>query len=272
MSEILKLEDLVRRIPRGALLAVPPDYGGVAMAATRALIAAGIGGLRLLAVPTSGLQADLLIGAGALARIEAAGVTLGEFGSAPRFTAAVRDGTVAIADSTCPAIHAALQAAEKGVPFMPLRGVIGSDLLAVRDDWKVIGNPFAEADSILLLPAIRPDVALFHAPYADRSGNLWIGRRRELVVMAHAARTTLVTVERIVEEDLLASEASAAGVLPALYVSALAEAPRGAWPLGLVEHYPVDAEHMCHYVGLARSADGFARYLAEVLPRRPDAA
>ncbi len=43
MSEILDLEDLVRRIPRGALLAVPPDHGGVAMAATRALIAACIG-------------------------------------------------------------------------------------------------------------------------------------------------------------------------------------------------------------------------------------
>jgi hypothetical protein len=42
--------------------------------------------------------------------------------------------------------------------------------------------------------------------------------------------------------------------------------------LGLVEHYPVDAEHLRHYVGLARTADGFARYLAEVLPRRTDAA
>ena len=275
MSETLELEDLVRRIPRGALLAVPPDYGGVAMAATRALIAAGIGGLRLLAVPTSGLQADLLIGAGLVAGIEAAGVTLGEFGPAPRFTAAVRDGTVAIADSTCPAIHAALQAAEKGVPFMPLRGVIGSDLLAVRDDWKVIDNPFAEAgqDPILLVPAIRPDVALFHAPKADRAGNVWIGRRRELATMAHAARATLATVERIVDDDLLADEASAAGVLPALYVTALAEAPRGAWPLGLAEHYPADAEHLQHYAALARSEDGFARYLAaEVLARRPSAA
>ncbi len=69
MTEVLELEALVRRVPRGALLAVPPDYAGVAMAATRALVAAGIGDLHLLAVPTSGLQADLLIGAGAVARI-----------------------------------------------------------------------------------------------------------------------------------------------------------------------------------------------------------
>ncbi len=55
---------LVDRLAPGQLVAIPPDYSGVAMAATRALLAAGTRGLRLLAVPTSGLQADLLIGAG----------------------------------------------------------------------------------------------------------------------------------------------------------------------------------------------------------------
>ncbi len=273
MSKRLELEQLVQRIPNGALLAVPADYAGVAMAATRALIALGTGNLNLLAVPTSGLQADLLIGAGAIARIEAAAVTLGEFGFAPRFTEAAKGGTIAIADSTCPAIHAALQAAEKGIPFIPLRGVIGSDLLSLHDEWKVIDNPFAAGgDPILLLPAIRPEVALFHASHADRAGNVWIGRRRELVTLAHAAHTTLVTVERIVDDDLLADETSAAGVLPALYVSALAEAPRGAWPLGLAEHYPADADHLRQYVDLARTVEGFAQYLDQVLPRQTSAA
>ena len=83
-------------------------------------------------------------------------------------------------DATCPALHAAFQAAEKGVPFMPLRGLIGSDLLAHRPDWKVIDNPFDDDDPIVLLPALKPDVALFHAPIADRDGNVWIGRDREL--------------------------------------------------------------------------------------------
>src|SRR5216683_2567355 len=80
---------------------------------------------------------------------------------------AVTAGSVRVMDATCPAIHAALQAAEKGVPFMPLRGLIGSDLINVRPDWRVINNPFAaRGDPIVLLPAIRPDVALFHAPMA----------------------------------------------------------------------------------------------------------
>src|SRR5215469_10899343 len=153
---------------------------------------------------------------------------------------------------------------------MPLRGLIGSDLVAHRPDWRVIDNPFgAGGDPIVLLPAIRPDIALFHAPMADRHGNVWIGRRRELVTMAHAARKTVVTVERIQEGDLLASEASAAGTLPALYVEAVAVAERGAWPLQLAGEYGRDDAHLARYAELAASADGFRRYLDEfVLERR----
>ena len=125
MTEFLSLEALAARIPDGSLLAIPPDHVGVAMAATRALLRRGARGLRLLTVPTSGLQADLLIGAGAVAEIETAGVMLGEAGSAGRFTAAIKAGSIVIRDATCPAIHAGLQAAEKGIPFMPLRGILG---------------------------------------------------------------------------------------------------------------------------------------------------
>src|SRR5439155_6383719 len=127
-------------------LLVPRGSGGVAMAATRALVRRGVSRLNLVAVPTSGLQADLLIGAGCVESIEAAGVSLGEFGSAPRFAAAVRAGEILVKDTTCPALHAALQASEKGVPFLPLRGLIGSDLVKHRPDWRVIGNPFADHD------------------------------------------------------------------------------------------------------------------------------
>jgi glutaconate CoA-transferase subunit A len=255
-------DDLVRRIENGSVLAVPPDYAGVAMAATRALVRRGARGLHLLAVPTSGLQADLLIGAGCVATLEAAAVTLGEHGLAPCFTRAVRAGTIHLRDSTCPAIHAALQASEKGVPFLPLRGLIGTDVLRHRQDWTVIDNPFAPGDPIVALPAIRPDTALFHAAMADRQGNVWIGRRRELVTMAHAAARSLVTVERIVEAPLFDDPTLAAGTLPALYVEAVAPAQRGAWPVGFEDAYPVDDAHMTLYARSAASPEGFARYLA----------
>jgi glutaconate CoA-transferase, subunit A len=271
MTEIVSLEALTGRIAPGQSIAVPVATAGVSMAATAALIDAGITGLRLICVPVSGMQADLLIGAGAISAIETSAVSLGEAGGAPRFNAAVRAGSFALSDSTCPAILAGLLAAQKGVPFMPIAGIIGSDLLKVRPDWKVIDSPVG-GGKVVVVPAITPDVALFHAPEADRAGNIRIGRHRELAAMAYAARSTLVTVERIVDRDLLATEDSAAGVLPSLYVDAVAVAERGAWPLPLWDEYEGDGAEVARYAAMARTEEGFRAYLSAFLTRRKQVA
>ncbi|HEY2134402.1 MAG TPA: CoA-transferase [Xanthobacteraceae bacterium] len=268
------LDDALAPITDGIMLAVPREVAGVPMEATRALIRRGIKQLHLVALPTSSLQADLMIGAGAIATLETSAVSLGEFGPAPRFTAAILAGGIRMLDATCPALHTAFQAAEKGVPFMPLRGIIGSDILAHRPDWRVIDNPFAvgasadNPDPIVLLPAIRPDVALIHAPMADRAGNVWIGRQRELATMAHAAARTVVTVEKIYDGDLLADPVLAAGTLPGFYVESIAVAPNGCWPLGLPDYYAADLAHLAEYARLAATPDGFARYLEQYVHAR----
>jgi glutaconate CoA-transferase subunit A len=268
---ITTLEDLVSRIPDGCLLAVPKDESGVAMAATRALVRRGVRDLHLLCVPTSGLQADLLIGAGCVTTIECGAVTMDEFGLAPRFRDAVEQGKVRIVDSTCPAIYAALQASEKGSPFTSLRGILGSDVVAHRGDWRVIDNPFSDtADPVLLIPAIKPDIALFHARLCDTGGNVWVGNKRELVIMAHAATTSLVTVEETFDGDLVADERYAAGTIAAIYIDAVAQAAKGSWPLGLAGRYGHDAEHLKHYAATARTDAGFERYLEKfVLSEAP---
>jgi len=258
---IQSLDEALAPIADGSMLAVPRESSGVPMAATRALIRRGVKRLHLVTLPTSSLQADMLIGAGSIATLETSAVSLGEFGPAPRFTAAILDGAIRMLDATCPALHAQFQAAEKGVPFMPLRGLVGSDLLAQRMDWKVVDNPFGNNDPIVLLPALKPDVALFHAPMADRAGNVFIGTQRELVVMAHAAQKTVVTVEKIHDGDLLRDPVLAAGTLPGFYVEAVAVAPRGAWPLALPDHYAIDGAHMAEYARLAATPEGFAEYL-----------
>ncbi len=259
----VSVDDLAAQVRDGTRLAVPKDLAGAPMAAVRALIRSGVRDLDLVTVPTNGWATDWLVGAGAVRSVETSGVSLGEFGGAPRFNAAVKQGTIALKDATCPAIYAALQAGEKGQPFVPLRGVIGSDVEAHRDDWKVVPNPFAEEgqDLVLLLPAIRPEVSLFHARRADRHGNVYVGLQRELTVMAHASERTLVTVEEIVDGDLMAAEESAAGCIPALYISAIAEAKKGAWPLGFLDMYGNDEAHLADYAKLARSDEGFAGYM-----------
>lgn len=268
MDKRIDLDNLVQAIPDGALLGIPAEYGGVAMAATFALIRRGVRGLRLVCAPTSSLQADVLIGAGAVAEIETAGVSLGEYGQAERFRVALRSGAVAIRDATCPALHAGFQAAEKGVPFLPLRGILGSDLLVHRSDWRVIQNPLAaDPDLIVAVPAIRPDVALFHAPLADTFGNVWVGVRRELSTLAHAARRTLVTVEQVVPGNLLDDPLRAPGVLPHLYVEAVAEVPGGAWPLAFRD-MAADAGALARYADASRTQAGFDALLGEWLDVR----
>jgi glutaconate CoA-transferase subunit A len=262
------VEEALAPIGDGIMLAVPREVAGVPMEATRALIRRGVKNLHLVALPTSSLQADLLIGAGCVGTLETSAVSLGEFGPAPRFTAAITAATIRMMDATCPALHAAFQAAEKGVPFMPLRGIIGSDILVHRPDWRVIDNPFGDDDPIVLLPALNPDVVLMHAPMADRAGNVWIGRQRELATMAHAGKKTVVTVEKLVDGNLLDDPVLAAGTLPGFYVDAIAVAENGCWPLGLPGHYAADLVHMGEYARLAATAEGFTRYLEQYVHAR----
>jgi glutaconate CoA-transferase subunit A len=256
-------EDIAGEIPDGALLALPPDYSLVAMEVVRALVRRKAKDLRLLGVPILGLSADLLIGAGCVAEVETSAVSLGEAGLAPRFTEAVERNLLKVRDATCPAIHTALQAAEKGVPYMPIGGIAGSDLVKERRDWKVV-------DEIVLIPAMRPDVALFHARWADEAGHVWVGRRRELATVAHAAMQTFVTYEERKAGDMLEDELLAPGVVSSVYVTATARAERGAWPLAMPGVYGVDDMHVSRYAKAAKTREGFQRYLEEwvLTPRK----
>jgi glutaconate CoA-transferase subunit A len=262
---IVDLDVLISHIQDGCKLAIPTDfngmYSGAALSATRALIRRGIRDLHIVGVPTGGLQADMLIGAGCVKTMEAGSMFLGEFGVPPNYARALKAGKITMVDSTCPAIHAALQAGEKGVPFTPLRGILGSDVINYRKDWKVIDNPFGENDPIMVVPAINPDVTLIHAPVADRNGNIWIGRRRELAVAAHASAATLVTVEKLVDTDFMKDPHLATGALSNVYVTAVSVQKNGAWPLSFGEEYPEDNAHLRHYVECAQTDAGFRAYL-----------
>jgi len=268
---LLPLQDLVGLVKSGAMLAIPKDESGPAMAATRALIRQGVRNLHLLCAPVCGLQADLLIGAGCVKTVECGAIVINEIGVGPRFREAVRRGTLELRDSTCPAIHAGLQAGEKGAPFAALRGLNGSDLLKIRKDWRVVDNPFGNGgDPVVLVPAIAPDIFMFHAAWGDRSGNVWIAGRRDLAYVAHGSRQTIVTVEEVWDGDLLADEKMGPGSLSSVYVTAMSHVPRGCWPLSLQRRYPEDIEHIKEYATLARTDAGFTEYMRKyVLAEEP---
>lgn len=266
--QLATIDALAASVPDGALVAVMKEASGAPVALARALARRGVRRLHYLCVPTGGLVADLLIGAGCVATVEGGGVSLGEHGQAPCFGRAVRAGAVRPLDTTCPAVYAAIQAGEKGVPFLPIRGLIGSDILRHRDDYKTIDNPYRAGDPLVLVPAIRPDVALIHAPLADRRGNVWVGRQHETKALAHAAQRALVTVEAVYERDLAADPLYAAGTISAMYVSAVALAPEGAWPLALAGHYGEDGAAVADYVRAAATEAGLRAWLDAAGPDR----
>ena len=269
------LEALAAEVPDGASLALPPDNSLPSVALAKALIRRGVRNLNLIGVPVSGFATDILIGAGCVASVQTSAVSLGEAGFAPRFSAALRAGAIRVIDATCPAMHTMLQAAEKGVPFMPLRGLIGSDILAHRPDWKVVPNPFAAEgeDPIVLLPALNPDFVFFHAVMADEEGNVWVGRRRECATIAHASKRALVTVERVVPGNFLEDERLASGAINATYIGGIAIAERGAHPVALLDEYGSDGAYVSEYARMARSEEGFAAWcVREVFDQKAQAA
>jgi glutaconate CoA-transferase subunit A len=82
-------------------------------------------------------------------------------------------------------------------------------------------------------------------------------------LMAHASAETYVTAEKIVDYNLMRDVKTKAGTIPGLYVSAIAEAENGAWPLGIPDGYDADHPHLVKYAEDARSDEGFQRYMEQ---------
>lgn len=261
----VRVDELAARVRPGASVTVHKgDERDVPMALARALVRRGVRGLHLVTLPTaaypaSGMMVDLLIGAGCVDSVETSGISLHELGAAPRFVQAVKSGRLKVIDATCPAVYAGLQAGAKAQPFAPLRGLIGSDLLRHRDDYRVIDNPYAPGDPIVVVPAINADFAIFHAAKADDEGNVWIGRDRDRLLAAHAANCVLVTIDAHVAGCFFDDEATAAGVIPAGRIDGIAVVPGGGVPLRADGQ--VDLAAVRRYQHAALDDDAFAAYL-----------
>lgn len=261
----MTIKDIASKVKENYLVGIPADYSGVPMSVTIEIIKRKIRNLRLYCLPLTTIQGDMLIGSGCVKEIETAAVTLGEYGQAPRFQNAIENSKIVIKDSTCPALHAQLQATEKSVPFMPLRGILGSDLYENRKDWSVINNPIVSSqksdEKIVILPAVKLDILIFHASKADLNGNIQIGRRRELATLAHASKEVYVTVEEIVSEDFFDNELKAASSLPSLYIDGISVSKNGAWPCGLTDYYDIDGHEMNKYAKAAKHQETFETYM-----------
>lgn len=165
-----------------------------------------------------------------------------------------------MAESCCATVLAQLRAAEMGVPFLPVRGVRGSDIARLHPEYAEITCPFT-GETLVAVLALAPDVALLHAPSADRYGNLHLDQPYVLDErFACAARAVVATADEIVS----AEEIAAAGVtIPGHLVAAVTEVPFGAHPSSCYPRYAYDRDHLREYVTAAQAGpDGADKYLA----------
>lgn len=257
-----KRTDLVSaaaEVPDGALVALG---GGLAsrlpMALVRELVRQGRRGLHVIGSAHS-IDVDLLIAAGALAICEESYVGFEQdLGLAPAYRRAAREGSLSLRESCCVTVLAQLRAAEMGLPFLPVRGVKGTSMATLHPEYAEMVCPFT-GETLVVVPALSPDVALLHAPFGDMRGNLHLEQPYVLDErMAGASRRVIATVDQVVSTSDLVD----LGVtIPAHLVEAVAEVPFGAHPTSSYPGYPYDRQHLATYVAAAATSEGAASYL-----------
>lgn len=213
--------EAVAGIPDGACVALGRP---AALLLVEELVRQGRSGLRLVGVPTGGRAVELLIAAGCALSLESSGVDLGEDGLAPAFSGAVETGQLLMVDSSCPAMLMALQAGASGVSFTPVPGLLGTDLLARRPDFRVVDDPFRPGEQVVLVPAITPEFALLHGRRADPDGNVVIGTEYDDRLVAQAAHHVIYSVDEL-REDATQTLAAGEQVVPGALVDALVLVP-----------------------------------------------
>ncbi|KAA1423026.1 CoA transferase subunit A [Mumia zhuanghuii] len=233
------------------------------MSLVRALVRAGRRDLH--AVSLSGSMAlDWLATSGALTRLTTAAVTMESYGMCRQVRRAVESGVVGFEELSETALLARLGAAARGLPFLPTRGMLGSDLLSVGNaHLAVIDDPFG-GPPVVACQALRPDVALLHAHRADADGNVAVdpGPRHPMTtLLPRASDRVVVSVEEIVDADTL-REHPEQTILPSFAVDAVVLAPYGAHPTSLFPRYDYDAAAFQAWVDASRDPADAEAFLA----------
>jgi glutaconate CoA-transferase subunit A len=195
-----------------------------------------------------GMEVDMLIAGGCVSKVKACFVGMEMFGMATNYRKSVESGDVQISEESEASIALGLKSSYLKVPFMPLKGIIGTDFSKVRDDIKEFEDPLGSGTKLMALPKIDLDVAILHVPYADEFGNanisgaVWMDDD-----MAKTAKKTIITCERIVEsEDIRYLPGKAQ--LPMQTTTAVVKIPFGAHPTSCYDRYTFDALHIQEYL------------------------
>lgn len=259
-SKLLALEDAIREyVPDNASLAMGTCLEAlIPFAAGHEIIRQRKKGLTLIG-PISDILFDQLIGAGCVGRIRAAWVGNVITGSGYCFRRATESYALETEDHSNLTISMALKAGAMGVPFLPVRTALGSDLLKTNPSLKMIECPFT-GEKLVGVSAIQPDVAIIHAQRSDVHGNahVWgsLGITREACL---ASKKIIITTETIVESDQITADPNRV-LTPGFRVSAVVHVPWGAHPSPVPGFYNRDHQSFLEYRSLSKTRDGFSEW------------
>ena len=274
MGKLVTLAEAVATIPSGSHLALSGfAITRCTMAFARELIRQEIRGLTVSQC-VGAMDADLLVGAGAVERLIYGGGSLDRFGRLACVNRGIEDGSLRAEEYSSLSIAFRYLAGALGLPFMPIRSLVGSDILRLLQerspkDVATISDPFT-GESWLALRPLTPDVAVVQVQASDEEGNAWIrGPRWDNAEQARASQRTILITERILSGDAIREDAERT-VIPGLFVSHVVELPFGAHPTSVFGAYDYDAEAIKGYVEGTRTPEAVKAYLDQVVYGAPD--
>jgi len=228
---------------------------------------------------SQGQALDVLIGAGCVKRLEIAYGGIGRYApTCVRFRKAIERKEIEWEDYSNYQMTLRFLGGALGIPFLPTKSGLGSDLLSVdgfqpetRRERKVasrkcslLQNPFNDKkDPVVLLPALNPDVALIHAQYVGEDGTVRVkGLSFADVEEAKSADAVIVTCEEIIPKSSIRRDPDQNSLAP-FFVDAIVKVPYGAHPTACYAFYDYDVEHLVLYRKAAEDDASFRRYLEE---------
>lgn len=260
MSKLVTLQDAAARIHDGDILGLGGNVLHRApMAMVRELVRQRKKNLKL--VKTAGaMDVDMLCFGGCVSGVDAGFISYeSEYSLAGHYRRAVESGAVKGNEHACYTVITALRAASYGVGFMPVKGLVISDLIDANDYFMRVLDPFTE-EMVTVVKAIKPDVAVIHVQEADEDGNARItGPLFEDILFSRAAKKVILTAENIVHGSAFTGSMKKADI-PHFLVDAVVRVPRGAAPCSCPGLYDIDRKKIMEFKGL-KDQTGLYGYL-----------
>ena len=233
---------------------------------------------------SNGQGVDELIGGGCVSHLEIAYGGNGKFASTCiRFRKAVEKKQLQVEDYTNYQMTLRFLAGSMGVPFLPCRSSMGTDIVnqwgfsrEMRNnsdklpDRKAVtmDNPFSgwmDTEKVVLVPAIQPDVTIIHVQKADRRGNCRIqGLSFADKEQAKAAKHLIITCEELCDNGELKTD-SHQNQIPFIHVDAVVHVPHGAFPTACYHHYDYAPRYLKNYGEKAKDDTAHKEYLEEMI-------